>query len=848
MQNITPESLVPHLKRCGYNDALRESNYSFGAGQVPVAAFSDTLHDVRSACIAVIDAPTDPKEVVASIRPLGAPVVFVCHQNTVQWWKQTTGEPKPIETGVGERQIAQFFDKHKGKFTPATISEGKTLLRLPGKTQLSFVDAGLMPFIERGEGERLSSLVGAAFRDIEGALNRKLDTDSDAQNAIKATFWLLAAKALHDKQVDRFKNLELTRIDDVFDRVGRHYGILGGVPPSGRAWHDATARAAERIAAFDNLRNLSAESLAHVYENAMVTPEIRKANGTHSTPGPLVDYIVWQLWPWIEKLPPERRHVFEPACGEATFMVSSLRVLRQWSDIQDGKERHDYLKKHLHGIEFDLFAIEVARLSLTLTDIPYENKWDLTHGDMFLANRLEEGARDCGVLLANPPYEKFTLGQKADYEKAGVGPIANTKACEMLRRTIPHLREGSCFGVVVPRGLLHSKEATSIRQIILSDFELAEIDIFEDKLFATSDHEAAVLMGRRKGHMPIKKRTWFRRVRNPDMGAFRDRFLFSSQDQVETTRFEASETADFRVPDCDAVWRFLNSYPTLSEIASVGQGFSFRGRDLPRNAKPLSSLRKSGYRPCFVTSRGNPPIFQTPERKWMDPSPPMIQAPRIGLDGQPGQVLVNHARVSRSKWSMKAWLDDEGIAVKGNFLVARSKQDLIPGLLIWALLNSPIANAYVYCLATKRHIIGSDLLRLPIPRGQGWADEVVSSAEAYLTVTRGKEGFFRAEPSPDVVKAKLLAMDAAVLEAYDLHPRIERQVLDLFEGVPRKGVGCKFTGYYPPGFTSFLPLHFVISDRFERARADLTADRFKPGESEHVRKALAAAVAHKAKR
>ena len=92
------------------------------------------------------------------------------------------------------------------------------------------------------------------------------------------------------------------------------------------------------------------------------------------------------------------------------------------------------------------------------------------------------------------------------------------------------------------------------------------------------------------------------------------------------------------------------------------------------------------------------------------------------------------------------------------------------------------------------------------------------------------------------VKQALLALDAEVLKLYDLPPRLERQLLDLFTGVERKGVGCDFRGYYPPGFTSYLPLHMVISDRFQRAAADATADRFKPGESAYVRDVLSAAA------
>jgi len=840
---LTPASLVPHLKRCGYGDALRKQDYDFGSGRAPIAAFADTPHDVRSVCIAVVNAANDPAAAVAATKPLGAPVVFACHANTVQWWKQTTATPE-FRKRIDSSQVREFFGQHRNDFSPATIFAGKTRLRLPGQTQLDFVDAGLMPFVERSDGERLSHCVETAFREIESALGRKLRSPKDAQNAIKATFWLLAAKALHDKEVDGFKTVDLTDIGDVFARVGTHYGVPGDVPPPGKAWRDATARAAARINGLESLRNLSTESLAHVYENALVTREVRKANGTHSTPGSLVDYIVWQLWPWIEALPVDRRHVFEPACGHAAFLLGALRVLRQWSDIGDARARHDYLKKHLHGVEYDPFALEVARLSLTLADIPHGNTWDLKRADMFLGTTLEVGAKKCGVLLANPPYERFTKEERATYAKAAVNLGAKTKACEMLRRTIPHLSKGACFGVVVPRGLLHSTEGTGLRRTVLSDFELSEIDVFEDKLFEKADHEAAVLIGRRKTRSLASGEFCFRRVRNPGIEDFRNRFAFTSEERVEVARFEISPTRDLRVPEHDAVWRFLSDYPMLSDVARAGQGFSFRGQDLPKGAETLSEVQKPGYRPCFVTSRGDPPIFGTPKRKWMNPSSKVIQAPRMGLNSQPGQTIVNHVRVSRNQWSMKAWLDQEGTAVKGNFLVVRPGTSEVSGILIWALLNSPVANAYVYCLATKRHIIGGDLLRLPIPRGPGdWMGAIVSTAQAYLVTTKDTGGFFQPDPDPEAVKAKLLAMDAAVLKAYDMPPRLERQLLDLFTGVPRKGVGCTFTGYYPPGFSSYLPLHLLLSERFQRAAADVTSDRFKPGQSEHVRQALAAATA-----
>jgi len=839
---LTAASIVPHLKRCGYGDALLKQDYIFGSGKVAVAAFADTPHDTRSVCIAVVDALADPEEAVVAARPLGAPVVFALHGGKLQWWKQTTGKPSLVDT-IESANVGGFFRRRKKDLGPSNIFRGKTMARLPGQTQLKFVDVGLLPFVDRADGDRLSHLVEAAFGDIQCELGHELSNELDAQNAIRATFWLLGAKILRDKEVVNFKTLNLIDIDNVFARVGRHYGVPDGVPPRGKAWRAATTKAAGRISGFGSLRNLSTESLAHVYENALVTPEVRKANGTHSTPGPLVDYIVWQLWPWIEKLPLDRRHVFEPACGESTFLVSMLRVMRQWSDIKDRKACHEYLKKHLHGIELDPFAIEVARLSLTLADIPCGNTWNLRKGDMFLGSALEDSAVQCGVLLANPPFERFSERERAAYQKAGIKLGANTKACELLRRTIPHLTKGACFGVVVPQGLLHSKEGTSLRRNILADFELSEIGVFGDKLFEKGEHESAVLLGRRKVGKAVPGRTWFRRVRNPGIGAFHERFAFSSEESVETLRFLQSELADLRVPELGAVWDYLSAYPMLQQAAHVAKGLDHKGKTLSSGCWTVHDPPQRRDPLGFANINDDLEVFGIPHVVGINLEAEVVLSYRSGKGLGKPQVLVNYARVSREIWRLKATLDERGRSLTTRFIAVRPAKREVKALYLWALLNSPVANAFAYTHLGKRDNIVGTMRKMPVPR---WSSDnaarIEQAALRYRTLAASTGPLYEADAAPESIREALLRMDAAVLQAYNLPPRLERQLLDRFAGVERKGVGCKFAGYYPAGFTSFFPLHYVISDSFKRAAADATYDRFKPGESEYVRKVLAAAA------
>jgi hypothetical protein len=163
---------------------------------------------------------------------------------------------------------------------------------------------------------------------------------------------------------------------------------------------------------------------------------------------------------------------------------------------------------------------------------------------------------------------------------------------------------------------------------------------------------------------------------------------------------------------------------------------------------------------------------------------------------------------------------------------------------LWAVLNSPVANAYAYCFSGKRETLVKEWRAFPLPRMTFESTQAIeAAASAYLAAVETSESAFMQPKPKNEVKQALLGIDAEVLKLYDLPPFLERQLLDLFTGVERRGVGCDFRGYYPPGFESYMPLRTAISESFQRAAADATADRFKPGESAYVRDVLSVAAA-----
>lgn len=788
-----------------------------------LAAFADEPIDARSACIAAIDQTADTKAAVASCRMLGAPVVFVCCEEELQWWQQGAASPSLyVRTGWGE--VRAFFRAHRKELSPGRLQDAKLRGAFDASRQLSFVDVGLMPLVDRHIGSQVTDLVVRLVKRLVQELwppPAKV-SPKDGRWLLRSIFWLLAGKVLHDKQVPQFEDVELGNVQDVFHRVSKHYGSTGADESIGPKRVKALSYAAEQISQYASLAQLTTEALAHVYENAFISKETRTDLGTHSTPSYLVDYIVWQLVPWIEAIPPERRHVFEPACGHAAFLVSAMRALRTISGDMAPEARARYFRSHLHGSEKDPFAVEIARLSLTLADVPNPDGWDLHEGDMFHGTLLRDSAGQAGVLLTNPPFEKLPAAEKARAAAPSFATLHNTKAAEVLARTLPFLPAGSVFGVVVPQGFLHEKNSADIRKRLVTEFELAEICLFPDKVFRFSDAESAVLLGRRMAG-PNQRGSPFRyrRVREVGVEAFKQQYAVTSDEEVAQARFRAEDGWDLRVPELPDVWQWLRGSGTMEDIASVGKGVDFIGKE-HREAQELVAFSDKffvGAVPGFTRLHAGAMIHGLPKQRWLSLADEVIRRPGTGTTTGIPQVLLNYARVSRGAWRLKAFLDRDGHAITSCFLAVRPASHEIPLELLWALCNSPLPNAYVHSYTMKRHILAGAVRKLPVPRfSPADAEGIARAVRAYLEAARVVDE----RPSPEgrrQCRRRLLEIDAEVLRLYDLPPRLERQVLDLFAGQRRPGVPFDFDRYFPADFEPCIPLHEFISEDSQRSTA-----------------------------
>jgi hypothetical protein len=843
-----------NLERCGYTNQLLRTDYVYadkvGSYTLPLAGFARPVYDTRTACVSVIVAGdlTEVKaEYINRYRGFGAPVVFVCCNGTMQWWAIRT-ERAEWKGTFKKAQLDDFFTKRKEDLRPERLWRAKNLGRVDRNQQLEFVDIGLMPLLEDEMGERLGHLM----KRVIGSL-RKGFTEDQLKKAVsqrwtfQAAFWLLCAKILKDKGVKNFKRLNLADTDAVIEAVTTHYGALERINVGTQRQTLAFEEAAGKINEFPSLSNLTTEAFGYMYENLFVDKKLRSFLGIHATPSYLVDYIVWQLWPWIREIPEEKRIVLEPACGHAPFLAGAMRLLRELFE-GDEKAFHQYAKKHLRGIEVDPFAREIARLSLTIADVPNPNGWHIMDGDIYRSDVISKHARGATILLCNPPFEDFKPKEQDDAKSVGEELKSYNKAAEMLWRTLPFMPEGSVFGVILPRGFLNKTNLTRLREMIVGDFDIQQICHLPKKVFRHAAHESVVLSGRKRegktGRVPINRnRILYRHVSRDRLDEFQEKYACRDQ-YVAQSIFLETPVVDLRLVELPDLWGYCEKhFSKLDSISEGGQGLIYRGEeDLPQGAKTFDKERFRGAVKGYALFDSDVALHQLPEVYWMNLDPEVIRRPMWGFRTGKPQILMNYAPVGSEPWRLKALIDKEGWPVTSRFLVFRTTSQEWSLNALWGVLNSPLVNGFIYAHTTDRDITTGIARRIPIPHCSKKSLEKIERLVGKYFNLREKEASHFGVDVRDTARRILLSIDAEVMRLYDLPPKMEKRILDLFQGVQRKGVDFEFKGYYPEGFESAVPLHEFLSEEYQRSTVSFVKKWVEDNRSPEIIKAFETAV------
>ncbi len=818
--NSIKRQIIKEIRGCGYGAGLIEEDYRYLNGEdnktvgVDVVGFYQSNHNSSTACIAAIETNLNWKQLKTDLLPyrlLGSPVLLVYDDNEIQFWKNS-GAQIEFQERVKPQKLNALFSKYKKEFSPESIYRAKIGSRVKKDYQLSFADiGGLMGIIEEKEGQYLSDLAIRVIKSLKTSCKGVKEDEKFGKWLFQAAFWLIGAKILKDKQVPSFKSLKISNIDDLIERVKKHYSASETLDVSKPIQRKAFAKAAlEFVELGSSFSHLTTESLAYVYENALVSKETRKLFGTHATPSWLVNYIVWEMIDWIEDIPQEDRFVLEPACGHAPFLTAATRLLSFLYNTNDADKRHKYLKSHLRGIERDGFAEEIARLSLTLADIPNPNGWKIENLDIYDDDVLKKAAQKATILFCNPPFENFKPAEKLKY-----GNIINTgnKAAEVLAKTLQYMPPKSVFGIILPQGFLHRKKNAELRRFILDEFELRVICNLPDNVFAKAGRDSTVLLGRK---IKSEKSITYYKIIKSDLENFKNTYQSSNKTIVSKKELYKSKDLNFRTLSLKEIWEYCSSFPKLHKYITIDRGIEYKsGIGIEQKRK---FIKTAGFEKGFYSYDDNDLIERVPKQVWLNVSDKYINNKSYkNLTKQ--KIILNYIRRSRSPWRLSPWIDSKGYYCTNAFL-SLTQKDETSLYYLWAIINSPMSNAYIADHCANQHNDESVIYEIPFPPEGQDLSKLELLVQSYFEFDNTEFKLKNEDKYRLDKKQCLLDIDAEILRLYDLPPRLEKQLLDFFEGVKRKGVNFKFDRYYEKGFGSYIPLHIYISKEFKNSTVE----------------------------
>ncbi|MEM9019777.1 MAG: N-6 DNA methylase [Planctomycetota bacterium] len=817
----TRDALVKSLEGLGYRSELLARDYRFGdwfAENSPhrvatVATFARTPRSYDTACIGIVESNgTSRSNLINEFRALGAPVLLEIEGSCFREWMVSRDAGKHALVGqYDEGDIDRVFDERAEVWNPHQLYRAKNIGSFSWVPQFTLF-SGLLPELEEHIQGQLEPLLRAALSQSSQAYQRETGRDPDPRKLFKLIFWLLTAKVFYDRGVRGFAKFsgETPDAERIIAAVAKQYGE--SVPTL--LTQKCRAVAASHVWTTLDFKNISVDVLSQIWASALVDPSIKAELGVHRTPKPIVDFIVDRIG--FDDNTNSSRLVLEPCSGSGSFLVGAMHALRDRLFGMSSADRHKYFTKTLLGIEKDPFGAEISRLALTLADFPNPNGWTILEEDVYKYSGLSELLNKSAVVLCNPPFRDFSSNERTPDLPSVKRPAA------LLNIVLDHLHPSGVLGFVLPRTFATGAGGyAEVRKRIAERFARIEVTTLPDKAFDASV-ETCLLVATNPVQHGARELT-VNKVN--DSAASWSRFERLREVDSSYTRHVSPEDFSYGVqmPDLAELWEYLEGNDTIGDVTEIHRGIEWN--------EPLTvSGEETGNRQRFevdapregftlgVPTRSKFDVYQLPQLKYLDVRPENQRGNAYTkADWSKPKAIVNKSARSRGQWRISAFPDRDGIVCYQTFIGIWPNSRQLDCNVLTAIINSPIANAFIVSWEGKTDVRLSTLKRIPVPYLDHTA--AVEIGERVREYDRALQSSVQDRGS---LYKRLAAIDAAVLDAYDLPPRLEHELLLYFSDSPRQ-TPFKFNGYV--GYDED-EAYFTLSERLRSGFDQTTAKSF----------------------
>lgn len=803
--------VVAGLRDIGYQNSLLEEDYKFAdwfspgmeEREVAAAAFGQTPISYDSACIGVAKANGFREQTLVNrYRALGAPILLEISNNEVREWAVSrTENAHGLIATHSAQQVRQMLVNRAPEWKPQSLMRAKNIGTFHWTRQFSLF-AGLLPELEEHIQATLEPLLRDALSATKDVYRESSGRDANPARLFKLIFWILTAKVFHDRRANGFATISPDP-DAILSAVAKQY--REEVPRLLN--QEAREVAVSRIWSELDFRNLSVEVLSQMWPTLLVDDDIKRRLGIHRTSRTIVRYIVERIP--FQQSGDDKRIILEPCSGSAVFLIGAMNVLRHNLFGMTPAERHKYFIEHLAGIEKDPFGVEISRLALTLADFPNPGGWKIEPGDVYESGVLTGFLQRAGVVLCNPPFHDFDLDERNEYQ------LSSTKRpVELLHRVLNDLHQSGVIGFVLPRNIIDGRGYAEIRKRLAKRFAKIELTILPDRAFE-ADPEIGLLIATE----PIPHDTCqiTNRKVNDDAQAWEQFELKHEVSSEHVADFSIDEATErFAIPELPELWEFLIGYPTLGEVAELHRGIEWN-RPLTKDGAEaghwdflVRNTPTEGYK------RGVAPqttfcVFDEPHMFYLNMRPEDQRRNAYKYDWDKPKAILNKSTRSRGKWRMAAFPDSEGVTCYQTYFGIWPTSDRFDEWALAAVLNSPLANAFVYTREGKTDITKETLNLIPVPY-------LTESQRAKLKslIKQYREIISTWPVDSDKASRLLMEIDATVLDGYRMPPELENRLLSFFHGQIRP-TSHDFEDYLPPDNEVYFSLSERLSPKFKKA-------------------------------
>ena len=399
-------------------------------------------------------------------------------------------------------------------------------------------------------------------------------------------------------------------------------------------------------------------------------PEVRKAGGVYYTPQYVVDYIVEKTVGQLinGKTPKqiENIRIVDPACGSGSFLIGAYQFLLEYhknyytekgtkigkkdspitpSGELTSSEKKKILLNNIYGVDIDVNAVEVTKLSLllkcmegeTATTIAQQQKlWherllptlddNIKSGNSLIDLDFYDAVIDFGeekkvkpfnwqkaypvvfkdggfdAVIGNPPYGATFSESELSYFKTRYNTSVWRGESYLLfiEKGLVLLKQKGLLGYIIPDTLLNLGFTGSSRKYILQNSLLSELVLLPSNVFSGATVDTIILLTQKsqlkepfhKSDVSVKafnKRSTISRIDNPERSftvntaVWQNQGAFNLQsDSQELELLEKIESGKKKISEISKIFYGIKAY-------QVGKGKPPQTEEI-RNNKPFTSI------------------------------------------------------------------------------------------------------------------------------------------------------------------------------------------------------------------------------------------------------------------